>query len=492
MVARAIERFIDVQITKEAPLVSAAAFGKCLVITNSVLLTTTSRVKIFTTLAEVGEFFGTSSEEYNAADAYFNQDPFLANKPEDLYFGRYANAATAAVLECGNAPLTTIATWQAIIDGTLSITIDGGVVDLTGLNFATATSLDDVATIIDTALAANGDCYYIGGRFNFNSPTTGATSLITLLSDEGTGTDISGTGFLDGDTAKSATVPGGSILSQGQIAESFTTAIAAIENVNNDWYAMSAVRAFRDVSDTESMADAIESRRKMFLIATNDSNTLTSGDTSSFSYYLKNANYSRSSCIYHDNVGLYPDMSWLGQQLPKDVGSTNWAYKTLAGIAEGAASNIDPVSLTEAQKNAALSVNCNIYTTILGVDSTYFGTMGGGRNADKEGEYIDIIRNIDFLQARVEEGLFSLLVEKEIVPYTNGGISTVDNRLKSLLDTYGVKQGILTQGTVETSFPKRSETTSANREDRLLPSGTFTGALQGGINKVVVRGTVYV
>lgn len=494
MVTRAIERFIDVQVTKEAPLVSAAGFGKALIVTNSVLLTTTTRVKTFTTLASVGEFFGTSSEEYKAADAYFNQDPFNSNKPEELLYGSYINAAVAAVIECGNSPLTTLATWVAITDGEFGVTIDGGLVDVASLDFSTATSLDDVAALIDTGLGANGDCYYLGGRFNINSATTGAASTITLLDTVAApaGTDISGTGFLDGDTAVSGTNPGGSILSQGQVAETFAAALTAIENANNDWYAMGSIKAFRDSSDAEDMADAIESRRKMFLITSNDTNTLVSGDTSTFSYYLKNANYKRTAIIFHDNSAVYPDTSWMGQQLPKEVGQTNWSYKTLAGIAEGATSDIDPVTLTEAQKDAALVVNCNLYSTVLSANTTYFGTMGGGKNADKDGEYIDIIRNIDFLQARVEEGLFSLLLEKEIIPFTNGGISTVDNRLKSRLDEYGVKQGILAEGSVETSFPKRSEVSTANRDGRLLPDGTFTGELQGGINKVVVRGTVYV
>jgi len=492
MTTRPITRFVDVAITKTNPSVAAAGFGDLMCITDSDLVTSTTRIKSFTTLAAVTAFFGASTEEEKYADAFFNQDPFLEKQPETLKFGRFVDDVIAAVLECGDSPQTTLATWTAVTDGEFTVDIDGGTVNVTALDFSTATSLDDVATVIDTGLGANGDCYYLGGRFNINSGTTGAASTITVLDTVAVpaGTDISGSGFLDGDTAVSPTNPGGSILSQGQIAETFATAIAAIEAVDTDWYAMGALKKYRDVSNTEDMADAIESRRKMFLIASNDVNVLTSGSTSTFSYYVKNANYKRTAVIYHDNATLYPDASWMGQQLPKDIGSTNWSYKTLAGIAEGAVVDIDAVVLTQAQIDAAVGVNCNVYTTTLAADFVYWGTMGGGRNADKEGEYIDIIRNIDFLQARVEEGLLALLLEKDIIPYTNAGITIVDNRLISRLDQYGVKQGILVEGSVETSFPKRSDTTQANRDDRLLPSGTFQAELTGGINKVVVRGTV--
>ncbi len=494
MAQRPIKRFVDVEIRKDTPRVSAAGFGILMVITDSALLSTTRRHRRFTTPEQVGDFFGTSSEEYKAADAYFFQDPFLEEQPEEIQFGRFADADTAALLECGDSPETDIEVWKLVTDGEFSIDIDGGTVELTGLDFSSVTSLADVASVIDTALGANGDCYFLINRFNITSPTTGAASTITLLSTVAVpaGTDISGSDYLDGDTIQSPTNLGGSYLSQGQVAEDFETALLAIENINSDWYAMGALKKFRDDTVTEDMADEIESRRKMFLIATNDSNTVVLGSTSTFAYYLKNANYKRSSVIYHDNADLYPDMSWMGQQLPKDIGSTNWAYKTLAGIAEGADVDIPVVDLSESQKDAALDVNANVYTATLGAEFTYFGTMGGGKNVDKDGEFIDIIRNIDFLQARTEEGLLSLLLERDIIPFTNAGITLVDNRLKNRLDEFGVKQGILVEGTVETSFPKRSEVSQTDRDDRLLPDGKFTAELQGGINTVIVRGTVFI
>lgn len=491
---RPIKRFVDVEIRKDTPRVSAAGFGILMMITNSLLLSSTVRHKSFLSAAAVDAFFGDDSEESLAADAFFFQDPFLENQPNEIQFGKFVDDAIAALIECGSSPETDFEVWKLISDGEFAVTIDGGLVELPGLDFSSITSLDDVATVIDTALGANGSCYYLINRFNIISATTGAASTITLLDTVAipAGTDISGSDYLDGDVLVGPTNLGGSILSQGQIAETFATAITAIENVNSDWYAMGALKEFRDDTVTKDMADEIESRRKMFLITTNAANTLVLDDTSTFLYYLKNANYKRSAGIYHDNSNLYPDVSWMGQQLPKDVGSTNWAFKELAGIAEGAEVNIPAIVLSELQKDAALDVNCNVYTTVLAADFVYLGTMGGGKNVDKEGEFIDIIRNIDFLQARTEEGLMSLFLEKDIIPFTNAGITIADTRLKSRLDEYGVKQGILVEGSIITSFPKRSEVSQSDRDDRLLPDGTFTAELQGGINKVVVRGTVFI
>lgn len=494
MAQQPIKRFIDVEIRKETPRVSTAGFGILLVITDSILLSTSRRVRRFTNVESVTDFFGTGSEEEKVADAYFNQDPFLKNQPTELQFGRFADADTAALIECGDSSETDIEVWKLVTDGEFKVDIDGGTVSLTGLDFSSVTSLDDVAGVIDAALGANGDCYFLINRFNINSPTTGTGSLMTLLSTVAVpaGTDISGSAYLDGDVLKSPTNEGGSILSQGQLAEDFDATITAIENINNTWYAMSGIEKYRDSLEAEDMADEIESREKMFLITTNDSNVLVLGSTSTFSYYLKNKNYKRTATIYHDNDTLYPDMAWLGLELPKPVGSTNWAFKVLPGIAQRASVDITPVNLTEGQKDAAIDVNCNLYSTTLGADHSYLGTMGGGKNADKEGEYIDIIRNIDFMQARIQEGMFSLLLEVDILPMTNAGITMANNRLISLLDTYGVKQGILVEGSVNTSFPKRSEISPTDRDDRLLPDGEFQGELTGGINRIIIRGKVFV
>ncbi len=122
--------------------------------------------------------------------------------------------------------------------------------------------------------------------------------------------------------------------------------------------------------------------------------------------------------------------------------------------------------------------------------------MAGGKNIDREGEWFDIIRSIDFLQARVEEGLLSLLLEKSNedskIGFTDAGIAIIENRLRSLLESYGVQQQILVNGSIEVSLPTRAETTTADRDDRLLRDVDFTAELAGAINRVIVRGKVRV
>ena len=148
--------------------------------------------------------------------------------------------------------------------------------------------------------------------------------------------------------------------------------LTAIKNANNSWYALGVTKPLRDIQFTKDLADAIESNRNVMILDTNDANTLVLGSTASFAYYIKNANYKRTGYVYHDNENVYPSWSWMGQQLPKDVGSTNWSFKTLAGIAEGATQNIEASNLSETQIDAALDVNANVYTQTLGADFIFW------------------------------------------------------------------------------------------------------------------------
>lgn len=121
--ARQIKRFVDVEIKKDTPKVSAASFGIPLMVSNSSVITTAQRVKRFTTLAGVELLFADTTEEYKAADAYFNQDPFNENQPEELLIGRYVDAPIAAVLEAGEIPLTDVEAWKLIVDGEYSVSL---------------------------------------------------------------------------------------------------------------------------------------------------------------------------------------------------------------------------------------------------------------------------------------------------------------------------------------------------------------------------------
>ena len=486
---RAIKRFIDVEIEKVSASTSSASFSIPLLLSNSSIITATTRVREFTSLASVELFFDKNSEEYKACGAYFLQDPFNDDQPSKMLIGRFVSGDSNAVLELGESPLTDVNTWKTISSGNFSIDVDGTTQEVINLDFSLVTSLDDVASVI-TAASTGFTCTFVVNRFLATSDTTGVASTISLLSPIATpsGTDISGTGFLDGDSG---------VISNGQAIETAEECIDAIKIVNSEWFAIGVTETLRTFATNsvlfiEDVSDEIERGRNLFIVSSNDINTTVLGNTTSFSAITKEKNYRRTVVCYHTKSEFYVDWSIMGAQLPKAPGSTNWGYQELATVSEGALVTIEPDLLSKAQLEALLIVNTNAYTETTG--STFFdlGITCGGRDAEKNGEFIDTIVNIDFLQARLEETLLGFLISSDIVDFSNAGISQIESVVRTSLLVSGVATGILVDGTISVSFPERSQVSAQDRAGRLLPSGTFSADLSGAINQVVVRGSVSV
>lgn len=115
---------------------------------------------------------------------------------------------TPAFLTGGASPSTNYLLWGALTDGSFRVTIDGSVVDVTGINTVGTTSMNEVATIIQAAVRlATGlteTVTWTASKLLLTSSNTTVSSSITELSNAGVGTDISGVTAgdpnLDGDT----------------------------------------------------------------------------------------------------------------------------------------------------------------------------------------------------------------------------------------------------------------------------------------------------
>jgi len=121
---------------------------------------------------------------------------------------------TPAFLTGGNAPEVVVAIWDSVSDGAFSITIDGVIREMTGLNFQTpaVTSMAEVAAVIQagirTVTGSNETCTWSGTEFIITSALTTVASAVTVTSTIAVpaGTDISGAGaaYMDCDAGSTA------------------------------------------------------------------------------------------------------------------------------------------------------------------------------------------------------------------------------------------------------------------------------------------------
>lgn len=254
--------------------------------------------------------------------------------------------------------------------------------------------------------------------------------------------------------------------------DTISDALDDAQNQNDKWYAVA--QASRNAADLTELATWTQSRVKIAGLVSADADITDPLDNADIASSLKSAGFDRSFLIYKsDGSSSFAEGAWLGLQLPKNPGSTNWSYQTLAGV------NVD--NLTISQSNAVLDKNANIYTEIAGLNLTQNGKMSGN-------EWIDIIRGSDWIQARIKEDVFSQLVNSEKIPYTDAGIQQIVSAVRNVLRQATTNGILAADPEFEVNAPLAANVSMVDKGNRVLPDVFFTGTLAGAINKTIIQG----
>lgn len=123
---------------------------------------------------------------------------FSGINAEDDTAGFYTGGTNGAVIGSG---------WDAITDGTARFVVNGVTIDLTALDFSNAVTFDDVADTFNYALNGQAVMLYDWklNIFKLVSNITGETSILGTPANEGTGTDMTASGYLNMAAAGAAT-----------------------------------------------------------------------------------------------------------------------------------------------------------------------------------------------------------------------------------------------------------------------------------------------
>jgi len=437
-----LEQIVNVQISRQTGGVTQAGFGTPMILGNTSSELTVGQIKTYSSLTAVLEDFASSDAEYVAASKIFAQTP----KPPQIKIARHIALVAQVSTHTPNVSSQTVQAFTVTINGTL---------------FSFTSDSDPTAAEVVTGLIS---------LINAGTEPVTASGTTTLILTA----DNAGQPFT---IANSANMPATSSTASVGYPEAF----AAISAVDDDWYAV--VGTVKTQWAILAIAAYIETQRKIYGVSIEEADALDiaeEGDTGSL---LKIGNYFRTFWMYSAVSETYPEAAWFGRVLPLSPGSETWAYKTLAGVATD--------NLSSGQIASLKDKNGNYYTVVGGVSIMIDGKVAGG-------EWVDVIRFIDWLQARIQERIFGSVVRLDKIPYTDGGIAIVDNDLKSVLKD-GQDVGGIAADTVDangnplpgftTTFP-RAFAVSANDKAARTLTGSFTAKLAGAIHAVTINGTV--
>jgi len=188
----------------------------------------------FQSASDVGNYFGTSSQEYARALFYFGWVSKNITRPKKISFARWVNTDVAPAIYGNNIALPTLTQWQAITNGSFGLTISGTAHTFTGLDFSGASSLSDVASIIQAAINLETGTMWTSAIVLYNSTrgsfdfVGGSAIAATISVQEGsTGTHIAATmGWLAGVNL---------IIAYGAIEQTITQALDSSSNASNNF-----------------------------------------------------------------------------------------------------------------------------------------------------------------------------------------------------------------------------------------------------------------
>lgn len=425
---------INVNITRDIPSISVKNFG--IINTMGENKAFIPLLKLYASLTEVAVDFNTSDPEHISASDIFAQQP---------------SVTVIAISRRKTSDTTVITVATAIDDADYTITVEGTAFTFNSGGSATATTI--------------------------------ATGLVALI----TGVDVSPTDNLDGTFDLDPDTPGDqyTVKTDTKMTKAFTTSqgiaadLADIINVDDTWYGL--VLADRSVQvDVQAVMDFIETQAKIFEVSSLDTVIADSdlgSDTTSIAAYAKNNSLARSGVWYDPaNVTQFMDAAIMGKVLPLDPGTWTAKFKTLASISV--------TSLSQTQKTNILAKNANLYQSVGGANITCDGIHGEGNAA-----FMDIIVLVDFMAARIQEGVFGMLTTQDKVPYTDAGITAVEAEVVKVLSA------LQTSGAIDsftTSVPLAAEVSVGDKAARTLNNVKFTAVISGAIHSITVNGSVTV
>ena len=253
------------------------------------------------------------------------------------------------------------------------------------------------------------------------------------------------------------------------------TDMAAIELYDPDWYCLLPVDS-TGAGEITAAAAWTEAAKKIVLVQSADSlvaSGSSASDVTSIAYDLKAANYDRTMLFFHRDGTEKVGAAMAGRALPEDAGSITWAYKQL--------SSVTSQILTATERTNLEAKNVNFLSTLAGVNITRYGVACGG-------EYIDVMRGADWLAARIQERVYTLLLNNDKLPYTDAGIQAVRGEILAQLNQGIARDFIAADPEPTCTVPLATDVSAADKSSRTLNDVTFRAVLAGAIHKVAIEG----
>lgn len=453
----------------------------------------------FPNLASVGDYFGTSSQEYILARNYFLGYDNSFRKPNKLSFARRVSESIAAFV-MGSAVIASIDNFKGITDGSFKVTINGTERQVTGLNFSTVTTYSDVAVIIQTALrefeplatvsystVSKGFIVSPGNvgedsAIGYFEPIADESTLVTLNIRDDARLNIA----VAADNQDIALLlrlssSSGATLSIGSDELTETENMESVIGQSENWVTFSTIY---EADDAEILALAEWSNGQLeeylYCAWTNDKNLRNQTATNTIADQLTELGYSGievtiGSAQYAAFVmGTAASIDWNRQN-----GAINFAFKAQSGLAATVTTAVEATTL----RNRRINYYGRYATRAQEFTHLYDGSMFG------DYRFIDPYINAIWFRNVLQVSMYGGIKTAVRVPYTDKGLAMVRSWMIDPISR-ALNNGVIEIG-IELSESQKTELYQESGEssisDELAANGYYIQILPATANIRVNR-----
>ena len=462
-----IDNIVNVNATIEIGGLIARDFGITLFVTTDSTLPSSNPLQAFASFNEVASVFPVNSIPYQAGQVYFGQ----TTTPANLLIGRWFNTDYAANLV--GAQLPALSVLQAISDG--AIVLNGA--EVTGIDFTSATSYTDIASILQTELGTASPT--INGTVDFDSSNTnliftnniaGSTEPLTYASSPASGTDLS--------TILGWTETTGAQLNLGVDMQTIEEAMQIFVDLNNIFYLITLDPTFNDTQTILDLSAWVFDRDYFYYAESTSEQVLNTGETTSIFAQLFAEQSSRTAGDWNDPTSQSSTLfsNYLSvssaSRISNSAKQLNTGLNVLINPKFKDRPLISPAILNTSQQNELDRKRINNFVPVGGgtTSQTVTNIYQQGY-CFANGIWQDVRIGVDWWVNAIKLAVLNLLLENDRVTQTVIGQAQIVSALESP-SQQAVRNGLLAAGQVSQIIKDQIITITGNSQfNGFLPKG---------------------
>ena len=264
------------------------------------------------------------------------------------------------------------------------------------------------------------------------------------------------------------------------IAADVIAQLDAIQNYDQDFYAILITKALRDDAMLDGLVTWVESRSKIALIDSNDALLKNAADTTNIAARHKGT-VDRTAVFYHDDADEY-------------LAAAAWAYMATRNFDQGNSAYTLKFKSAQTVQNSQLTVAeltaVTGFVEAVGQSETAGHCANalvdiGNQNFITEGSvlrqnvFVDEIHATDYIIARTEEKALALFLNNARIPYTDKGLQQIASVAREVM-SQGLRAGLVAEdvnpvtgeyeAAVDITVPSVFDVPESQRKARVSPA----------------------